>query len=107
MKDASERFFDVDPLLVEAVTYEPPPPNHFGRKPRNVLIDPPDDLTVAVEKLLELNKMSVRVGHTRVPGRMDGPGAWTAHNGFFSSFPTPFARGELQKKNAARSAFRN
>ncbi|GBP37296.1 Probable RNA-directed DNA polymerase from transposon BS [Eumeta japonica] len=62
MKDASERFFDIasnhpNPLLVEAVTYEPPPPNHFCRRPRNVLIDPPDDLTVEVEKLLELNKM--------------------------------------------------
>ncbi|GBP36323.1 Probable RNA-directed DNA polymerase from transposon X-element [Eumeta japonica] len=62
MKDASERFFDIasnnpNPLLVEAVTYEPPPPNHFCRRPRNVLIDPPDDLTIEVEKLLELNKM--------------------------------------------------
>ncbi|GBP30628.1 Probable RNA-directed DNA polymerase from transposon BS [Eumeta japonica] len=62
MKDASERFFDIasnhpNPLLVEAVTYEPPPPNHFCSRPRNVLIDPPDDLTVEVEKLLELNKM--------------------------------------------------
>ncbi|GBP42662.1 hypothetical protein EVAR_87213_1 [Eumeta japonica] len=74
MKDASERFFDIasnhpNPLLVEAVTYEPPPPNHFCRRPRNVLIDPPDDLTVEVEKL-ELNKMEVlvqRVGHTCVP----------------------------------------
>ncbi|GBP78954.1 hypothetical protein EVAR_57830_1 [Eumeta japonica] len=26
------------------------------------------------------------------------PGAWTAHNGFLSSFPIPLARGELQKK---------
>ncbi|GBP43072.1 Probable RNA-directed DNA polymerase from transposon BS [Eumeta japonica] len=62
MKDASERFFDVasnhpDPLLVEAVSYEPPPPHHFCRRPRSVLIDPPDDLTIEVEKLIELNKM--------------------------------------------------
>ncbi|GBP82208.1 RNA-directed DNA polymerase from mobile element jockey [Eumeta japonica] len=62
MKDASERFFDIasnhpNPLLVEAVTYEPPPPNHFCRRPRNILTDPPDDLTVEVEKLIELNKM--------------------------------------------------
>ncbi|GBP28467.1 Probable RNA-directed DNA polymerase from transposon BS [Eumeta japonica] len=53
MKDASERFFNVasnhlNPLLVEAVSYEPPPPHHFCRKPRNV---------VEVEKLIELNKM--------------------------------------------------
>ncbi|GBP69987.1 Probable RNA-directed DNA polymerase from transposon BS [Eumeta japonica] len=51
MKDASERFFDIanshqNPLLVEAVSYEPPPPNHFCRRPRNVLLDPPDDLTI-------------------------------------------------------------
>ncbi|GBP33240.1 Probable RNA-directed DNA polymerase from transposon BS [Eumeta japonica] len=43
MKDASERFFDIasnhpNPLLVEAVTYELPPPNHFCSRPRNVLI---------------------------------------------------------------------
>ncbi|GBP30629.1 hypothetical protein EVAR_76173_1 [Eumeta japonica] len=31
------------------------------------------------------------------------PGAWTVHNGFFSSFRAPFARGELlQKKNLTR-----
>ncbi|GBP79820.1 hypothetical protein EVAR_61411_1 [Eumeta japonica] len=51
MKDASERFFDIasshpNPLLVSAVSYEPPPPHHFCRRPRNVLIDPPDELTV-------------------------------------------------------------
>ncbi|GBP62190.1 hypothetical protein EVAR_42507_1 [Eumeta japonica] len=62
MKDASERFFDIagshqNPLLVEAVSYEPPPPNHFCRRPRNVLLDPPDDLIVEVEKLIEINKM--------------------------------------------------
>ncbi|GBP43087.1 RNA-directed DNA polymerase from mobile element jockey [Eumeta japonica] len=64
MKDALERFFNIasnhpNPLLVSAVSYEPPPPHHFCRKPRNVLIDPPDDLTVEVEKLLELNKMVI------------------------------------------------
>ncbi|GBP64252.1 Probable RNA-directed DNA polymerase from transposon X-element [Eumeta japonica] len=62
MNDASERFFDVvsnhpNPLLVEVVSYEPPPPHNFCRRPRNVLIDPPDDLTVEVEKQIELNKM--------------------------------------------------
>ncbi|GBP26857.1 hypothetical protein EVAR_16437_1 [Eumeta japonica] len=64
VKDASERFFDVasshpNPLLVSTVSYEPPPPHHLCRRPRNVLLDPPDDLTVEVEKLLELNKMSI------------------------------------------------
>ncbi|GBP87567.1 hypothetical protein EVAR_65188_1 [Eumeta japonica] len=61
-RDASEHFFDVasnhpNPLLVEAVSYEPPPPHYFCRRPRNILIDPPDDLTVEMEKLIELNKM--------------------------------------------------
>ncbi|GBP64429.1 Probable RNA-directed DNA polymerase from transposon BS [Eumeta japonica] len=64
MKDASDRFFDVasnhpNPLLVLAVSYEPPPPHYFCRRPWNVLIDPRDDLTVEVEKLLELNKMAI------------------------------------------------
>ncbi|GBP70967.1 hypothetical protein EVAR_48975_1 [Eumeta japonica] len=62
MKDASELFFNVasshpNPLLVSAVSYEPPPPHNFCRRPRKVLIDPPDDLTVEVEKLIELIKM--------------------------------------------------
>ncbi|GBP37422.1 RNA-directed DNA polymerase from mobile element jockey [Eumeta japonica] len=64
MKDVSECFFDIanshqNPLLVETVSYEPLPPNHFCRRPRNVLLDPPDDLTVEVEKLIELNKMAI------------------------------------------------
>ncbi|GBP88606.1 Vascular endothelial growth factor receptor 1 [Eumeta japonica] len=59
IKDASERFFNIayshpNPLLVLAVSYEPPPSHHFCRRPRNVLIDPPDDLIVEVEKLIEL-----------------------------------------------------
>ncbi|GBP37601.1 Probable RNA-directed DNA polymerase from transposon BS [Eumeta japonica] len=62
LKDASERFFDIanshpNPLLVLAISYEPPPPYHFCRRPRNVLLDPPDDLTV--EKLIKLNKMAI------------------------------------------------
>ncbi|GBP35337.1 Probable RNA-directed DNA polymerase from transposon BS [Eumeta japonica] len=64
MKNASERFFDIAnshpyPLLVSAVSYEPPPPQHFCRRPRNVLIDPPDDLTAEVGKLIEVNKMAI------------------------------------------------
>ncbi|GBP75757.1 RNA-directed DNA polymerase from mobile element jockey [Eumeta japonica] len=51
MKDASKRFFDTagshpNALLRAAVDYQPPPPTHFLRRPRNVLIDPPDALTV-------------------------------------------------------------
>ncbi|GBP24621.1 Probable RNA-directed DNA polymerase from transposon X-element [Eumeta japonica] len=64
MKDASERFFDVasshpNPLLVSAVSYELPPSHHFCRRPRSVLLDPPDDLTVKVEKLIEVNRMAI------------------------------------------------
>ncbi|GBP92165.1 RNA-directed DNA polymerase from mobile element jockey [Eumeta japonica] len=54
MKDASKRFFDIagshpNALLRAAVDYQPPPPTHFIRRPRNVLFDPPDALTAAVE----------------------------------------------------------
>ncbi|GBP89608.1 Probable RNA-directed DNA polymerase from transposon X-element [Eumeta japonica] len=54
MKDASERFFYTasshpNPLLVSVVSYEPPPLHFFCRRPRSVLLDPPDDLTVEVE----------------------------------------------------------
>ncbi|GBP87992.1 hypothetical protein EVAR_66203_1 [Eumeta japonica] len=54
---------------VEAVSYEPPP-YHFCRRPRS-LIDPPDELTIEVEKLIELNKMPIR---TSVAGEA-APGA--------------------------------
>ncbi|GBP92152.1 Probable RNA-directed DNA polymerase from transposon X-element [Eumeta japonica] len=58
MKDASERFFSIainhtNPLISAAASYEAPPENHFLRRPRNALSDPPDDLTAEVE---ELNK---------------------------------------------------
>ncbi|GBP51500.1 RNA-directed DNA polymerase from mobile element jockey [Eumeta japonica] len=64
MKDTSERFFDVvsshpNPLLVSYVSYEPPPSHHFCRRPRSVLLDPPDDLSVKLEKLIEVNKMAI------------------------------------------------
>ncbi|GBP72325.1 Probable RNA-directed DNA polymerase from transposon X-element [Eumeta japonica] len=64
MKDASERFFDVasshlSPSLVSIVSYKPPLPHHFCRRPRNVPLDPHDDLTVEMEKLIDLNKMFV------------------------------------------------
>ncbi|GBP55080.1 hypothetical protein EVAR_46377_1 [Eumeta japonica] len=54
MKDASKRFFDIagshpNALLRAAVDNQPPPPTHFIRRPRNVLFDPPDALTAAVD----------------------------------------------------------
>ncbi|GBP55576.1 Probable RNA-directed DNA polymerase from transposon BS [Eumeta japonica] len=60
MKDASKRFFDIagshpNALLRAAVDYQPPPPTHFIRRPRNVLIDPPDALTAAVDSLDDVN----------------------------------------------------
>ncbi|GBP82944.1 hypothetical protein EVAR_99735_1 [Eumeta japonica] len=62
-KNALERFFDIASSrsiqLVSAVSYEPPPPHHFCRRPRNVLLDPPEDLTVEVEKLIEVNRMAI------------------------------------------------
>ncbi|GBP41726.1 hypothetical protein EVAR_33717_1 [Eumeta japonica] len=48
-----------NPLLVSTVSYESPPPHHFCKRPWNVLLDPPDNLTVEVEKLIELNKMVI------------------------------------------------
>ncbi|GBP47850.1 Probable RNA-directed DNA polymerase from transposon BS [Eumeta japonica] len=60
MKDASKRFFDItgshpNALLRAAVDYQPPPPTHFIRRPRNVPNDPPDALTAAVESLNDVN----------------------------------------------------
>ncbi|GBP67630.1 Probable RNA-directed DNA polymerase from transposon BS [Eumeta japonica] len=60
MKDASNRFFDTagshpNALLRAAVDYQPPPPTHFIRRPRNVLFDPPDALTAAVKTLNDVN----------------------------------------------------
>ncbi|GBP91913.1 Probable RNA-directed DNA polymerase from transposon BS [Eumeta japonica] len=60
MKDASKRFFDIagshpNALLRAAVDYQPPPPTHFLCRPRNVLIDPPDALTAAVDSLNDVN----------------------------------------------------
>ncbi|GBP69962.1 Probable RNA-directed DNA polymerase from transposon X-element [Eumeta japonica] len=56
MKDASEHFFNTasshpNPLLVSVIPYESPPPHHFCIRPPNVLLDPPDDLAIEVEKL--------------------------------------------------------
>ncbi|GBP60836.1 Probable RNA-directed DNA polymerase from transposon X-element [Eumeta japonica] len=60
MKDACKRFFDIaeshpNALLRSAVGYEPPQRHYFIRRPRNVLTDPPDALTAAVDSLMEVN----------------------------------------------------
>ncbi|GBP59159.1 RNA-directed DNA polymerase from mobile element jockey [Eumeta japonica] len=57
MKDASERFFSIainhtNPLISAAASYEAPPENHFLRRPRNALSDPPDDLTARPTRAL-------------------------------------------------------
>ncbi|GBP11386.1 Probable RNA-directed DNA polymerase from transposon BS [Eumeta japonica] len=57
MKDASKRFFDIagshPNAFRAAVDYQPPHPTHL--RPRNVLTDPPDALTAAVESLNDVN----------------------------------------------------
>ncbi|GBP04262.1 Probable RNA-directed DNA polymerase from transposon BS [Eumeta japonica] len=59
MKDASKRFFDIagshPNVLRAAVDYQPPHPTHLIRRSRNVLTDPPDALTAAVESLNDVN----------------------------------------------------
>ncbi|GBP30960.1 Probable RNA-directed DNA polymerase from transposon BS [Eumeta japonica] len=69
MKDAWKRFFDIagshlNALLRAAVDYQPPPPSHLIRRPRNVLTNPADALTAAVESLNDVNDThdSLRVG---------------------------------------------
>ncbi|GBP01470.1 hypothetical protein EVAR_27598_1 [Eumeta japonica] len=56
----THRFYDIagsypNALLRAAVDYQPPPPIHFIRRPRNVLTDQPDALTAAVESLNDVN----------------------------------------------------
>ncbi|GBP63799.1 RNA-directed DNA polymerase from mobile element jockey [Eumeta japonica] len=60
LQDVSKRFFDIagshpNALLRAAVDYQPPHPTHLIRRPRNVLTDPPDALTAAVESLNDVN----------------------------------------------------
>ncbi|GBP37638.1 hypothetical protein EVAR_34675_1 [Eumeta japonica] len=60
MKDASKRFFDIagshsNAFFCSAIEYKPPHLHHFIRRPRNVLTDPPDSLTVEVDSLMEVN----------------------------------------------------
>ncbi|GBP60208.1 hypothetical protein EVAR_81353_1 [Eumeta japonica] len=60
MKDASKRFFDIagshpNALLRSVVDYESPHRHHFIRRSRNVLNDPPEALTAAVNSLMKVN----------------------------------------------------
>ncbi|GBP70085.1 Probable RNA-directed DNA polymerase from transposon BS [Eumeta japonica] len=62
MKEASKRFYDIagshpNALLRTVVDYQPPSPTHLIHRPRNVLTDPPDALTAAVESLNDVNDM--------------------------------------------------
>ncbi|GBP78655.1 hypothetical protein EVAR_98583_1 [Eumeta japonica] len=70
--DASKRFFDIagshpNALLCAAVDYQPPHPTHLIRRPRNVLTDPPDALTAAVESLNDEGREPTRDGFLRHP----------------------------------------
>ncbi|GBP03898.1 Probable RNA-directed DNA polymerase from transposon X-element [Eumeta japonica] len=53
--DSSTSRDHIPMLLRAAVDYQPPPPTHFIRRPRNVLLDPPDALTAAVDSLNDVN----------------------------------------------------
>ncbi|GBP87943.1 hypothetical protein EVAR_66367_1 [Eumeta japonica] len=53
---AAPVFAHADPKLQSAVSYMAPPPHHFTRKLRNVLSDPPGELTAEVERLININK---------------------------------------------------
>ncbi|GBP22789.1 Probable RNA-directed DNA polymerase from transposon BS [Eumeta japonica] len=60
LQDASKRFFDIagshpNALLRAAVEYQQLHPTHLIRRPRNVLTDPPDAFTAAVESLNDVN----------------------------------------------------
>ncbi|GBP23173.1 hypothetical protein EVAR_82336_1 [Eumeta japonica] len=77
MKDASKRFFGIagshpNALLYVAIDYKPPHPNHFMRRPRNVLNDPPDALTAAVASLNEIPYSTRPPLIASVPGRRKG-----------------------------------
>ncbi|GBP70251.1 hypothetical protein EVAR_51361_1 [Eumeta japonica] len=66
MKDVSKRFFDIaeshsNTLFHSATSYELPQSYHFIRRLRNVLTDPPDALTAAVESLMKLNDSNDRL----------------------------------------------
>ncbi|GBP74777.1 hypothetical protein EVAR_98162_1 [Eumeta japonica] len=45
----------VSRILLDLIR-RPPPPHNFIRRPLNVLLDPPDKLTVEVERLININK---------------------------------------------------
>ncbi|GBP78836.1 hypothetical protein EVAR_103397_1 [Eumeta japonica] len=60
-KNVSERFFTAveNPnLLSSADAYEAPPPHHFIRRSRNVLLDRSEALTDSVKRLGEVNNMA-------------------------------------------------
>ncbi|GBP71919.1 hypothetical protein EVAR_38252_1 [Eumeta japonica] len=84
MKDVSKSLFDIaeshpHAFLRLAASYELLQPYHFIRRPRNVLTDPSDALTAAVESLIELVQEPARyinhgyrykegaMGHAQVP----------------------------------------
>ncbi|GBP60886.1 hypothetical protein EVAR_26785_1 [Eumeta japonica] len=68
-----ERFFDLsrsysNPLIVSAVLHEPPSPHHFCRRTRNFLLDPPDDLTIEIEKHRPVPKALIGLKRSRADG---------------------------------------
>ncbi|GBP49847.1 Probable RNA-directed DNA polymerase from transposon BS [Eumeta japonica] len=70
----THQFYDItgsypNALLRAAVDYQPPHPTHLIRRPRNVLTDPPDALTAAVESLNDVNDMHDCLGVGLSEGR--------------------------------------
>ncbi|GBP84010.1 hypothetical protein EVAR_15747_1 [Eumeta japonica] len=66
MQDMSKIFFNIaanhpNPLLQLAVSYEAPHAHHFIRRPRNVLLEPHDELTAEVKRLININKNRTKV----------------------------------------------
>ncbi|GBP46836.1 hypothetical protein EVAR_78536_1 [Eumeta japonica] len=75
IEDSSTSRDHIPKPLRAAVDYQPPPPTHLIRRPRNVLTDPPDALTAAVESLNDVNDTHDCLG---VAGRRKEP----THDGF-------------------------
>ncbi|GBP78311.1 Neutral ceramidase [Eumeta japonica] len=91
MKNASERFFSIaanhpNPLISVAPSYESPPASHFIRRPRNVVLDPPDDFTSKVENRTFIWERSSKVlGTSYAEVRWEvppsaAPGAYRLHH---------------------------
>ncbi|GBP50226.1 Probable RNA-directed DNA polymerase from transposon BS [Eumeta japonica] len=96
MKDASKRFFDIakshpNALLRSTASYEPSQPYHFIRRPRKILIHPPEALTAAVESFVERTHATRRLIRAGVPqGSTLSPLLYSAYT---NDIPRPSSSG--------------